>query len=171
MSKKAPNLIPAITHQRVREVIDYDPETGVFTRLWKSGKRTKVGEPLASGWYPRIAIDGEEIFAHRLAWFWVHGVWPPHEVDHIDGNAGNNRLSNLRLATASQNRRNMRETGRGVAGLKGVAWHAQRNCYVARIKYDGISTHLGCFGLCAPAAHFAYVVAAEEAFGEFARMA
>ncbi len=170
MSKNAPNITPKLTHAELLRELHYDPETGVFTRLWRSGKRTTVCRPVKAG-YPRVSIGGEELYAHRVAWFYVHREWPPHEVDHREGDSNNNRLSNLRLATISENRRNMRDTGSGVVGLKGVTWNAGRGCYVGHIKYDGITSHLGCFGLCAPAAHFAYCVAADEAFGEFARMA
>jgi hypothetical protein len=167
MSKNAPNITPKLTHAQLLLELHYDPETGVFTRLWRSGKRTTVCRPVQTG-YPRVSIGGEELYAHRIAWFYVHREWPPHEVDHVDSDSNNNRLSNLRLATASENRRNMRETGRSAAGLKGVTWIERLGKWAARIKFDGITTHLGLFWT-AEEGHAAYCAAAKEYFGEFAR--
>src|SRR5215467_8628570 len=92
---------------RVREVLDYDFETGRFT--WRV-KRTRVtvgdlAGCLDAGRY-KIRISGRNYWAHRLAFLWMTGEWPQGEVDHKNGNPTDNRWSNLRDATRPQNQHN-----------------------------------------------------------------
>lgn len=73
--------------------------------------------------YISIRVDGELYLAHRLAWFYVHGVWPSVWLDHEDRDKTNNRLKNLREATVSQNLQNMSEAwGHSKSGILGVSW-------------------------------------------------
>lgn len=86
-----------LTVERLRELLDYDPETGVFR--WKEPRRKcRVGEvagSLRKDGYVKIQVDGRFYQAHRLAWLCVYGVWPS-AIDHIDGNRANNAIANLR---------------------------------------------------------------------------
>ncbi len=88
-------------------------------------------------------------------------------VDHIDGNGLNNRKSNLRLCTYSQNARNKRPSPNCYSRYKGVTWHRYHNKWYASIHKSGRSTFLGCFDDEIEAA-LAYDKMAGELFGEFA---
>ena len=157
-----------ITVERLRECLDYDPATGLFKRLINTSSRWKAG--LITGSKHRdcesIRFDGKSYRAHRLAWFYMTGDWPPHEVDHINMNPHDNRWSNLRLATRSQNGANKRAYSTNTSGLKGVAWHKRGNKWRATVGRK----HIGLFD-CPAAAHFAYIVAADGVYGKFSRAA
>ena len=87
-----------LTAERLRERLHYDAGTGVFTRRVGSG-HARTGEmagSVHSTGYVRISIDGGKYTAHCLAWLYVHGVWPPDQIDHINGNRSDNRIANLR---------------------------------------------------------------------------
>lgn len=134
-----------LTVERIRYVVSYDPLTGNFYRLVPSGRQT-VGpctrNPVRSGY--KIAIDGKEYFAHRLAWFYMYGEWPP-EIDHIDGDNKNNCLENLRTATHSQNMQNKSKKSRAASGLIGVHKTRSPDIWSAKIMANGKTIALGTF--------------------------
>ena len=153
-----------LTLARLKELLHYDPETGVFTWKVRRCGRALVGAPAGttySNGYHYIWLEGVRYFAHRLAWFYVHGRWPPNDIDHIDFNRANNAISNLREATESQNHFRVRtkKTRRGVSETRG-RWRA-------RISVKGIELHLGYFPN-PDDAQAAYRSAALKHFGEFA---
>lgn len=161
-----------ITQERLKQLVYYDERTGNFTFKVNKGIR-KVGMVAGSavgGGYWRIRLDGREYKAHRLAWFYVHGKWPVQDLDHINLNKRDNRISNLRLATETENNANQSLTSRNTSGFKGVTWHAKCQKWQASVKVKGRNRYLGLFDR-AEDAHSAYVQAAQEAFGEFARAA
>lgn len=154
-----------LTVERLRELLDYDPVTGVFCR--KNGKVAGGG---VAGRYWRVSVENERYYGHRLAWFYVYGVWPKEEVDHIDLNKWNNALANLREATPFQSCGNQSARPTNRLGVKGVR-KAERNLkkpYSARIRINNKDLHLGYFAS-AEEANKAYEKAAIEHFGEFAR--
>src|SRR5690349_3748218 len=109
----------------LREWINYDPATGIFT--WaKSGRglciKGNVAGCVSHGLkkYWKIRFKDKQYFAHRLAWLWMTGEWPAEQMDHIDGNSLNNRWSNLRAATSHQNCRNAKLPRTNTTGFKGV---------------------------------------------------
>jgi hypothetical protein len=160
-----------ITAQRLREVLNYDPETGVLTRLVRTARRIRIGDVAGNvdtRGYLRLEIDGRQYAAHRLAWLHMTGEWPPADIDHINGERTDNRWSNLRLATRAQNIRNSRRRSTNTTGFKGVSWQSARKKWVAAITVNGIKRSLGRFD-CPAEAHAAYVRAAEKYHGEFAR--
>jgi hypothetical protein len=163
----------SLTAERLRELLHYNPETGIFTRLVRTARRVRVGDIAGSlnrGGYWQIAVDGRSYLAHRLAWFYMTGKWPTGDLDHHNLCGSDNSWTNLRQATDSQNNANRRLRSTNTSGLKGVSWSKARSKWHARIKINGKDRHLG-FSDCRAAAHFAYVIAADEAFGEFARAA
>ncbi len=126
-----------------------------------------AGRPDALG-YRRIHLLGTGMFAcHRIIFFMHHG-WLPEFVDHIDGDCTNNRIENLRAATASQNARNCKVYATNTTGAKGVYWHKGIEKWTAAIKKDGRLIHLGKFDHIFEAA-CARRSAEIQIFGEFAR--
>jgi hypothetical protein len=162
-----------LTAERLRELLDYDPETGVFTRRVDAGSRGKAGS-VAGGYHSRggyleIGIDGRVYYSHRLAILYVTGEWPTAHVDHINNVKDDNRFANLREATKAQNATNSKRRSDNTSGFKGVGYDPRRRRWVARIRYGGRTTCLGRFKT-PDAAHAAYRAAAQELHGEFARM-
>jgi hypothetical protein len=157
-----------ITAEQVRELLHYDPETGVFT--WLVPHRGHVGTAghVKPDGYLQIGIGGHKFYAHRLAWLWVNGQWPDGDLDHRDTNRANNAIGNLRPATQTENNRNTRAS-RSASGLKGVSRHP-RSGWRAKITVEGRSVFLGRFAT-PQEAHAAYCEAARKAFGEFWRPA
>lgn len=168
-----------LSHDYLLKRLDYNPETGEFT--WKP----KVGGPRINGrfngrmagrvaghshssGYIELALDGVKYYAHRLAWFYTHGEWPPEDIDHIDRDRGNNRVSNLRLATRSQNLRNTVVRPYSKTGVKGVKFCKKIGKYVATITLLGQAKYLGLFDD-KESAGAAYREAAAILHGEFAR--
>jgi hypothetical protein len=136
-----------LTAERVRELLDYDPETGVFTWLVsrcnvKAGSRAGCAR---SDGYRGIRIDRRRYHEHRLAFLWMKGEWPSADVDHINGAPGDNRWHNLRPASRSQNMVNSRMRRNNVSGTRGVAWHSAARKWVATISIDGRSKYLGIY--------------------------
>jgi hypothetical protein len=162
-----------LTAERLREVLSYDPETGVFVWLKRTARRIRVGDVagcLGTLGYRSLGINGEEHLAHRLAWLYVHGEWPSADIDHINGDPGDNRLANLRPATRAQNSANAGKRTTNTSGLKGVCWSKKSCKWRAAITVNGQVIYLGLFD-CPAEAHAAYARAAEQHCGEFARVA
>lgn len=148
-----------LTPERLREVLDYDPETGAFKR-----RETPAGNVTSQG-YIVIKVDQITYSAHRLAWLFVHGEWPEYFLDHIDGDKGNNKIENLRPATNGQNKAAQGPQSNNKLGLKGVS--RRGDGFVAQIKSGQKKRWLGRFAT-AEAASAAYEAAAREMHGDFA---
>jgi len=155
----------------LREALDYNPETGVFTWAQCKGPRAKPGT--AAGYvnsegYVQIQIDGQAYSAHRLAWLYTYGVWPTQEIDHMDGVRSNNQILNLREATRAENGRNQKRSTSNTSGFKGVCWDKCKRRWLARIRLGGKLQYVGLFKT-AGAASDAYQAKAFELFGAFKR--
>ena len=170
-----------LTAARLREVLDYDPETGVFRwrerknkngdgrGLWKL--KRDVGTYSMKG-YLTVEIGGRNYQSHRLAWLHVTGKWPKDQIDHINGIRDDNRFLNLREATAFENTRNAKAKKNNKTGLKGVSRRQRISgtfVFVARIHLENKRVHLGCFKTAEEASR-AYIESARKHFGEFARL-
>lgn len=139
----------------LQKVLQYDPETGVFTRNGKVAGFVQHGRR-------RIEFRGKSYFASRLAWLWMTGEDPgPREVDHADLDRGNDRWVNLRLATTQDNSCNRRRWVRMTDLPKGV--YQQGRKFVAKIRVNYIALHLGTFDT-QEDAHAAYCLAAQQHF-------
>jgi hypothetical protein len=151
-----------LTAERLRELMDYDPETGKFCRKVTASSSGIAGaEPgwVASNGYRYIGIDGSQRLAHRLAFLWVSGEHPGKLVDHIDGNKLNNAISNLRVVDQATNNQNRRATKKNKWGLLGVSKSVVRaKPWKAEITVNGAARHLGVFSS-PEAAHAAYLEA------------
>jgi len=133
--------------ERLRSLLSYDLDTGVFT--WKSvtSNRVQAGQIASStqqDGYARVGIDGKRYLSHRLAWLYVNGCWPAGFIDHINGIRTDNRFENLREVSRSGNSRNMRRAMAGAASNHlGVSKH--KRGWSAKIRYGGKQVHLGTF--------------------------
>lgn len=159
----------SLTLARLKEKLDYDPVTGVFThRISSRGTRagTKAGT-LRRDEYVQIVIDGKAYFAHILAWFYQTGEWPDSDIDHKDRRRFHNAFDNLRKATVSQNCANSNLPVNNTSGHKGVSFDKATGKWLAYIMVDYRQKALGRF-LTKEAAADAYKRAAEKYFGEFA---
>lgn len=156
-----------VTLEHLRRILDYDRDTGIFT--WKMNRGGTARQGTTAGTvdrqgYIRINISGKVYAAHRLAWLYMTGSWPQDEIDHRDLDKANNSWRNLREATHAQNQANTSSTN--ATGFKGVEKHGAG--YRAYIRIDGGKKIIGKFKE-AGEAHEAYVKAANDNFGEFAR--
>lgn len=115
-----------ITAERLRSLVSYDPKTGLFTRLVTINTRSKAGSIAGcldkSTGYIRFNLDGCLYYAHRLAWLYVHGVFPTHHIDHRNGKRADNRMRNLRDVPRHVNSENRKRANKGSkTGLLGVS--------------------------------------------------
>lgn len=164
---------PIPSAARVRELLDYDPKSGLLT--WKSD-RSNIRAGTEAGCRKRtyilVSIDDCVYRAHQIIWLWVTGEWPANFIDHRDLDKKNNRWTNLRLANKSQNMANRGPQVNTSSGLKGAHRYRAGEKYgkpwQAGIQVMGRSIHLGHFRT-AEEAHAAYCAAAQKHFGEFAR--
>lgn len=147
MKRHAPQR-ESVSRARLVELFIYEPESGAFVRRCSISNQHAgdvSGSKHCRG-YVSVCIDSRAYLAHRLAWLYVHGEWPAHQLDHIDGNRANNAIANLRQATAAQNGQNKRKaSGFGSSGLLGVTWDKVNLLWRAKIKVNGRSLCLGRF--------------------------
>ena len=154
-----------LTASRLRELLHYDPATGIFTRRVSVtlSKAFKVGD-IAGGidrstGYVKISVDGRRYFAHRLAWLHVHGEWPKTGIDHRNRNGADNRIGNLREASKSANAHNATEAKCGSrSGLLGASWCKKQKRWQATITVNRRSRYLGRYAT-AEEAHAVYMSA------------
>jgi hypothetical protein len=156
-----------ITQERLIALLRYEPSTGNFYWI-KTGTRVKAGQiagTTGNHGYRAIKIDGSMYLSHRLAWLYVHGDMPKHGIDHINRIGVDNRLCNLREATASQNMVN-RRLKTNTSGFIGASYHKGHGKYSANISIDGKKKHLGYFES-AEDAHKKYIEASTKQRAEF----
>lgn len=152
-----------ISAERVAEVLRYDPDSCMFTWACDRPGGAKAGDEaghLHSTGYRYIGIDGRRYRAHRLAWLIVHGQMPAGEIDHINGNPGDNRIANLRDVPRGVNAQNLHAALKSNkrSGLLGVSWHPQAQRWKAKLQTGGKAKHLGYFDT-PEEAHAAYLAA------------
>ena len=138
-----------ITQERLKELLHYDPETGVFVWKISPSNNVKIGS-VAGGinqnGYCRIMIASKSYFSHRLAWLFVYGYLPLKQLDHIDHNTKNNLISNLREVNHSENQQNLiKANSANKSGFLGVITFPHRENFQARINIKGKQIHLGMF--------------------------
>lgn len=137
-----------LTQQRLKELLAYDPETGVFTRISNSRRTDLCGKSagcLNPNGYTDISVDGRKYKGHRLAWLYVYGKWPPQMLDHKNLNKSDNRIENLREASRAQNEQNKRPRSNSSSGVTGVYWNKCAKKWQAYIKVDRAYRYLGIY--------------------------
>lgn len=164
------NKEDALTAERLREVLDYDAETGIFTRRMKTNINTVVGQVVGSlhhKGYLRMSVDGHIYWAHRLAWLYVYGEWPKGPIDHANRIRTDNRICNLREASYAENNRNVSISKTNKSGAKGVSWDKSNNKWRANVVLKRKNHSAGLFDSVADAAKAAQALRA-KLHGEFA---
>jgi hypothetical protein len=183
-TRKTELTMVEVTAEVVRNLLDYNLETGVFTWKfrdikycnsymgWKVVNGRDFGKPAGTKTpygYREIKIFNKAYKEHRLAWLYVYGEWPQGQIDHINHIKDDNRIENLRDVTRSQNGMNQIKCNRKTSQYKGVAWHKRSNKWQARIGINGETKYLGIYELAIDASR-AYDRAAIEYFGIYANL-
>lgn len=158
--------IAPISPRALRNLVDYDPETGRLFWKERSPYMFEDGghsaEHSCAAWNARYcgneafkkksrnryligSIAGRTYLAHRVAWAVYYGKWPAHEIDHINGDRADNRIANLRDVTKSVNGRNLKKNRRNASGVTGVFWHEKAGKWSASIGFNGSVKYLGVF--------------------------
>lgn len=136
-----------LTQKDIQELFDYNPETGVFK--WKVSKspikRGAIAGTQSANGYIQIMVYGKRYYAHRLAWFYVHGYFPEQTIDHINRNTFDNRLANLREVSLQCNSRNAKKQCNNKSGITGVCWNTRQARWYVQIKVKNKAHYLGVF--------------------------
>lgn len=148
-----------LSADRLRELLDYNLETGIFT--WKVGRYCgqRAGTVERSG-YRRIRIANRCWKEHRLVWLYVHGAEPTETLDHINGDKTDNRVANLRPCSSAENQQNRRKASkRSKSGVLGV--YQFRGLWLSRVSLGPQVKRLGSFRTVEQAQE-AYIAAKRE---------
>lgn len=152
----------------IRAKFNYDPIGGVLSRAakcgkWKAGQR--VGSTDSKG-HRQVRFEGTLYLEHRLIWLHVFGRWPDGEIDHINRNRSDNRLSNLRECVHAENMKNQSIRSTNKTGVSGVSFYKPYGKYAAHIRFAGRQQFLGYFAKFEDAV-FARRSAENKYYGEF----
>jgi len=145
-----------LTATRLRELLKYDPDTGIFTSIiFRVNRRGGIAGRSRKDGYVDIGVDGNRYLAHRLAWLYMTDKWPEAEIDHKNGLLNDNRFDNLREATRSINSQNIRKARKdNKLGMLGVSQRGEK--FAAQIEVFGENIYLGLFAT-PEQAHLAYL--------------
>lgn len=135
-----------LSQERLKAIVEYDPETGIFTRLTNAGG-ARVGDVCGytgKNGYRYMAVGGDEYLTHRLAWLYVHGEWP-QVIDHINRDKLDNRIVNLRSVEQRINAQNCNVRVDNTSGHRGVYWHKPTANWTAMVFHYGKTISLGYF--------------------------
>lgn len=137
----------SIKFRQIDELLKYNPETGDLT--WKTNRSNQVilGQKAGctSDRYRRVAIKGKPYQAHRVAWLLYYGEWPSKDIDHINGDTFDNRIVNLREATATENQQNAKLRIDNKSKVTGLNWHKQCSKWQVNITVNKKLLYLGIF--------------------------
>lgn len=152
----------------LRTLFSYNADTGEFVRLYvpARGAKDKPTGSIANNGYLQLKIKGKVYSQHRLAWLYVYGTWPSQNIDHINGNRTDNRISNLRDVSQAVNVKNRRTAKRtNSTGVLGVTRSRRTGRFEACIRFDGRTIRIGSF-LTAEDAGDAYMAAKRQYHAE-----
>lgn len=153
-----------VSSEWLREHLSYDVETGIF--LWRAKPKptydiSKPAGSLTYAGYLNISIKRRLYKAHRLAWLYVTGEWPKHQIDHVNGVRHDNRFVNLRDVTNSVNNQNLRAPQQGSSGYLGVSFSKRNGKWRSAIWVNKKHVYLGEFKT-PEEAHERYLTAKRE---------
>ncbi len=158
-----------LTQERLKEVLKYDPETGLFIWIEKSGTRCEIGAIAGytndSG-YIVISVDGRKYRAHQLAWLYMTGEFPNSQIDHENRIRDDNRWFNLRVANQTEQNANCKIRKNNTSGYRGVYFDRIKDTWYVQVQKEGIC-YFGGYHLDIESAAKAQEKLAIELFGEF----
>lgn len=138
-----------ITQQQLKEILHYDPETGIFRwrheRVNGQIKPWTIAGNIQTKGYVMLCINYIRHLGHRLAWLYMTGNWPTKGIDHIDGNRSNNKFTNLREATCKENCENRGLSKTNKSGFRGVNFHPTSKKWLARVGHNYKQVYIGLF--------------------------
>ena len=137
-----------LTQKRLKEVLNYNSETGLFVWIVRTTNGIKVGDVAGNKdafGYIRISIDSTSHKAHRLAWLHEHGEFPHEHMDHINHIRNDNRICNLRCVTQAENNMNMSMPSTNKSGVVGVHQRKVNGSWLAYISSRKNRVYLGSF--------------------------
>lgn len=170
MAKRSPQKRSLFDYELAKDVISYNCNTGDFTWTESRGsikKGCKAGCIDTEG-YVRITLNGVYTTGHALAWFLHYGISANGLIDHINTIKNDNRISNLRIASASGNQQNKRIQRNNTSGAKGVWFNKKDRRFIAQGYVKGVKNHIGTYKTI-DEARSAYCEWATKQYGEFAR--
>ena len=143
--------MPKLTQKHLKEVLKYNPETGFFIWLIDCGygrpQKGDIAGTVTKNQRRYISIKGERYLSSRLAFFYMEGYFPEHDVDHIDRNSLNDRWCNLRHVSRQCNVRNMGKLKTNTSGVTGVSFSEKYRCWHSYIGVNGKRKNIGYFKL------------------------
>ncbi len=155
---KISNLVPLfdidngeLTQNRLKELFDYDSETGNLIRKYTmGGQKPGIADTMREDGYLRVSIFGKRYQSHRIVWLWNTGSFPKYEIDHINHDKADNRMENLRDVPTSENSKNMpsysnRELPMGVYLRKAGTNRLTRDRYEAILSFENKRHHIGTY--------------------------
>lgn len=158
-----------ITQELVRQKFFYHPEAGLIFRKNKKGQLKSLCNYAKKDGYVQFHLGDKMVLAHRIAWIYCYGDIDGLEIDHIDGNPSNNRLSNLRLASHQQNMCNRVLQKNNTSGISGVSWKKDAKKWFVYVYKDKKRIQFGCFDNLLDAAACS-ISKRKILHGEFARL-
>jgi len=138
-----------LTYERTNELLNYCPNTGIFTRKISLSNSVKVGQVagfVGGKGYIYLSVDGKSYLAHRLAWLITFKCWPNKTIDHINGIKTDNRLLNLRSVSAAINNQNKHfAQSNSASKILGVSWMSHAKKWRAQIQINKTVKYLGLY--------------------------
>jgi len=137
-----------VTQEKIRELFNYCPDSGIFTWAVSTCNRVKVGDVAGTkttNGYMQVMVGGQRYYVHRLIWLYHYKEWPKNQIDHIDGSPDNNRINNLRDVTNEENTRNRKTPNTNISGVIGVFHRKLDKKWTAQITVNDKNVFLGRF--------------------------
>jgi len=137
-----------ITQKELKNILHYNPKNGVFIWSKKISKKINTGDiagDVNKRGYCRIGIRGKKYASHILAWIYIYGEAPENDLDHIDHNKTNNKISNLRIVTPSENAMNQTMSKANKSGFNGVVWNKKAGKWMVQIAFERNQIYLGIY--------------------------
>ncbi len=140
--------MPKPTQPELKKIVKYNPKTGIFTWLISTNNRALIGSEAGCKdgcGYIKIMVNGKQEYAHRLAWLYVNGYFPENDIDHINRDKSDNKISNLRHVSHRCNTRNCKVAANSKTGVTGVTVSSRTPGWFSYIYIDYGKIYLGFF--------------------------
>jgi len=143
---KSPEIhMKELTQNRLKELLHYNPDTGIFSYKIRGGKGKRLTCGHMHEGYMRMTVDGKRYMTHRLIWLYVYGHLPKEQIDHKNQNKSDNRISNLRAVDARGNCKNRPLRKDNKSGFNGVCWIKRLGKWASQVNNGHTNVTLGMF--------------------------